>query len=280
MTSSTPQIRSDGSSMVDYTNLYIKNLDPDVKSADLFSNFRKFGRIISARVMKNAQTNQSKGFGFVSFSKADEAQKAKQEMNNQYILSKAVIVAFHEPKKVRDIEVSPPNSTFNASYQQQQQQQIAASVSPVLVQHQQSTYTRPSPTQPTAVNSPQSNLFEQQKYPQQQQQQMQIYHYQQQQSTNGYSNGHSMKNNHQDVPDQRYNTRNTMPVSQKYNNSNSYQQPDLHQPSPTPTNGQTSNYYQPMARNNSSSSGYHHHTNNGLGIYEQQRQQQQQNQVP
>ncbi|KAI8980466.1 hypothetical protein BDB01DRAFT_762417 [Pilobolus umbonatus] len=87
---------------VDFTNLYIKNLDLNVKSNDLFNNFRKFGHIISARVMKNTQTKQSKGFGFVSFTKAEDAQNAKQEMDGKMILSKAMIVAFHEPKKPRD----------------------------------------------------------------------------------------------------------------------------------------------------------------------------------
>lgn len=97
--------------MVDYTNLYIKNLDLNVKSADLFEQFRKFGRIISARVMKNAQTKQSKGFGFVSFSKADEAQKAKADMDGVCILSKPVIVAFHEPKKPRENGSASPTDT-------------------------------------------------------------------------------------------------------------------------------------------------------------------------
>lgn len=91
----------------------------NVKSADLFNYFRKFGRIISARVMKNTQTKQSKGFGFVSFSKADEALQAKQEMNGVHILSKPIVVAFHEPKKSR--EPPPP---LDAS-------RVAASVSPI-----------------------------------------------------------------------------------------------------------------------------------------------------
>ncbi|KAI8876901.1 RNA-binding domain-containing protein [Backusella circina FSU 941] len=95
-----PLVKSE--SLVDYTNLYIKNLDLSVKSADLFNHFRRYGRIISARVMKNAQTRQSKGFGFVSFSKADEAIMAKEEMNGVMIMSKPIIIAFHEPKKPRD----------------------------------------------------------------------------------------------------------------------------------------------------------------------------------
>ncbi|KAG2204540.1 hypothetical protein INT47_012599, partial [Mucor saturninus] len=122
-TSPTPQ----KDTTVDYTNLYIKNLDLNVKSADLFEHFRKFGRIISARVMKNAQTKQSKGFGFVSYSKADEAQKAKSDMDGIYILSKPIIVAFHEPKKPRenDPQVNSPVDTYvdHPAYYQQQQQQ-------------------------------------------------------------------------------------------------------------------------------------------------------------
>jgi hypothetical protein len=86
---------------IDFTNLYIKNLDLNVKSSDLFNLFRKFGRIISARVMNNAQTGVSKGFGFVSFSKAEEAFMALQEMNGKLVLSKHIIVAYHEPKKPR-----------------------------------------------------------------------------------------------------------------------------------------------------------------------------------
>ncbi|KAI7869384.1 hypothetical protein BDF14DRAFT_1741911 [Spinellus fusiger] len=91
------------SSQVDFTNLYIKNLDLNVTSKDLFSHFRQFGHIISARVMKDKSSpvEKSKGFGFVSFSKAEEAQKAMEEMNNKYIMSKPVVVAFHAPRKIR-----------------------------------------------------------------------------------------------------------------------------------------------------------------------------------
>ncbi|KAG2188499.1 hypothetical protein INT44_001253 [Umbelopsis vinacea] len=100
---------------IDFTNLYIKNLDLNIKSSDLFNLFRKFGRIISARVMNNAQTGISKGFGFVSFSKAEEAFMALQEMNGKLVLSKHVIVAYHEPKKPRSERpalVHPPTTNM------------------------------------------------------------------------------------------------------------------------------------------------------------------------
>ncbi|OZJ05866.1 hypothetical protein BZG36_00932 [Bifiguratus adelaidae] len=100
---------------VDMTNLYIKNLDPQVKSSDLFNNFRRFGRIISARVMNNAMTGQSKGFGFVSFSQPEEAALALQQMNGQYILSKPIMIAYHEPKKPRENRASVIMASLEAS---------------------------------------------------------------------------------------------------------------------------------------------------------------------
>jgi RNA recognition motif-containing protein len=85
--------------MIDYTNLYIKNLDPQVTSYDLFQRFRDFGKIISARVMRDTHTSISKGFGFVSFTSMDEANMAMQKMQGVKIHYKAIAITFHEPKK-------------------------------------------------------------------------------------------------------------------------------------------------------------------------------------
>ncbi|KAI8338469.1 hypothetical protein BC941DRAFT_21032 [Chlamydoabsidia padenii] len=134
---------NDDTSSVDYTNLYIKNLDLNAKSSDLFKHFRKYGHIISARVMKNARTNQSKGFGFVSFIKAEEAYRALHGMNGRYILSKAILVAFHEPKKARGDRSTttesngtcPSNTTSTLSH-------MASSYSPPTPQ---TKYQPPSP---------------------------------------------------------------------------------------------------------------------------------------
>ncbi|KAF7731221.1 hypothetical protein EC973_000637 [Apophysomyces ossiformis] len=86
---------------VDYMNLYIKNLDPTITNAHLSTLFRKFGRIVSARVMHNPATGQSKGYGFVSFAKPEEAAAALHGMCGQIIAGKPLIVAYHEPKKGR-----------------------------------------------------------------------------------------------------------------------------------------------------------------------------------
>ncbi|KAI9032663.1 hypothetical protein CLU79DRAFT_727352 [Phycomyces nitens] len=114
---STTPPQSNLPAQVDFTNLYIKNLDLDVTSKDLCSNFCKYGHIVSARVMKdkNGETEKSKGFGFVSFLNPSEAQYAMREMNNKYILSKPIVVAFHEPKKKRTDRPSQPQNNFNST---------------------------------------------------------------------------------------------------------------------------------------------------------------------
>ncbi|OAD02657.1 hypothetical protein MUCCIDRAFT_124340, partial [Mucor lusitanicus CBS 277.49] len=84
---------------VDIMNLYIKNLEPHITNHDLNQTFRKFGRIISARVMTNPATGQSKGYGFVSFGKSEEAAAALKEMNGAMLGNRPLTVAYHEPRK-------------------------------------------------------------------------------------------------------------------------------------------------------------------------------------
>ncbi|GAN00603.1 polyadenylate-binding protein 1 [Mucor ambiguus] len=115
---------------VDIMNLYIKNLEPHITNHDLNQTFRKFGRIVSARVMTNPATGQSKGYGFVSFGKSEEAAAALKEMNGVMLGNRPLTVAYHEPRKGRPNTVNYNNNHSNSNsnsnhhhYQQQPQQQ-------------------------------------------------------------------------------------------------------------------------------------------------------------
>jgi polyadenylate-binding protein len=88
------------SGLIDPCNLFCKNLDPSIDSNELFTHFRPFGQIVSARVMRT-ETGQSRGFGFVSFQTPDQAQNALRQMNGVVLGSKAIIVRLHEPKQLR-----------------------------------------------------------------------------------------------------------------------------------------------------------------------------------
>ncbi|KAI7889347.1 uncharacterized protein EV154DRAFT_284373 [Mucor mucedo] len=98
-------------------NLYIKNLEPHITNSDLTQLFRKFGRIISARVMTNPQTGQSKGYGFVSFGKTEEAAAALHEMDGVMLGNRPLVVAYHEPRKPRPTTNNTNNTTTTTNYQ-------------------------------------------------------------------------------------------------------------------------------------------------------------------
>ncbi|CAG8556907.1 149_t:CDS:2 [Diversispora eburnea] len=101
--------------IVDPCNLFIKNLDSNISSSDLFNHFRRFGRIISARVMRDQETGNSKGFGFVSYTNSEEADRAKSSMHGKTLGTKQIVVRLHEPKKLREAKLANQFSSTPAS---------------------------------------------------------------------------------------------------------------------------------------------------------------------
>ncbi|KAJ6472653.1 hypothetical protein DFH09DRAFT_1380395 [Mycena vulgaris] len=91
---------SSHSGLIDPCNLFCKNLDPDIDSNGLFTHFRQFGQIVSARVMRN-ENGESRGFGFVSYQTPDQASAALHGMNGMLLGTKQVVVRLHEPKQLR-----------------------------------------------------------------------------------------------------------------------------------------------------------------------------------
>jgi polyadenylate-binding protein len=82
-------------------NLYIKNLSDDINDERLLQEFQKFGHIANAKVMTDAATGKSRGFGFVCFSSPEEATKAVTEMNGRMFDNKPLYVALAQRKDVR-----------------------------------------------------------------------------------------------------------------------------------------------------------------------------------
>jgi len=82
-------------------NVYVKNLSDQIDDAKLREEFAKFGAITSARVMVEATTNKSRGFGFVCFTSQEEATKAVTDMMSKMLDNKPLYVALAQRKDVR-----------------------------------------------------------------------------------------------------------------------------------------------------------------------------------
>nr|ODN81175.1 hypothetical protein L203_05681 [Cryptococcus depauperatus CBS 7841] len=93
------------SGLVDYSNVFVKNLDPDINSYYLDETFSQFGRVVSARVMRD-DLQRSRGYGFVSFYTPEEAANAIKAMNGAEFGSQILSVTLHEPRKLRPEKIA------------------------------------------------------------------------------------------------------------------------------------------------------------------------------
>lgn len=81
--------------------IFVGNLSRDVKDADLQAAFEAFGKVESATVVKDKFSGESRGFGFVEMSSAQEAQAAISGMNGKELKGRAVNVNEARPREER-----------------------------------------------------------------------------------------------------------------------------------------------------------------------------------
>jgi splicing factor 3B subunit 4 len=76
-------------------NLFIGNLDPDVDEKVLFDTFSTFGTIYDIpKVVRDVETGNSKGHGFISFSEFEAADGAIEAMNGQFLMNRKIVVQY------------------------------------------------------------------------------------------------------------------------------------------------------------------------------------------
>ncbi|NWY68039.1 PABP4 protein, partial [Erithacus rubecula] len=93
-----------GAKAKEFTNVYIKNFGDDMDDERLKELFGKYGKTLSVKVMTDP-TGKSKGFGFVSFEKHEEANKAVEEMNGKDMNGKMLFVGRAQKKAERQAEL-------------------------------------------------------------------------------------------------------------------------------------------------------------------------------
>jgi cold-inducible RNA-binding protein len=81
--------------------LFVGNLSFDTTENDLQDAFAAFGTVTETNLMMDRMTNRPRGFGFVTMSSADEAQKAIDGMNGKDMGGRALTVNVARPREER-----------------------------------------------------------------------------------------------------------------------------------------------------------------------------------
>lgn len=81
-------------------NIYVGNLSREVSDEELTNLFTEFGKVSSAKVIRDMFSQESRGFGFVEMPAQAEAQKAISELNTREVKGKKLVV--NEARQRRD----------------------------------------------------------------------------------------------------------------------------------------------------------------------------------
>ncbi len=82
-------------------NIYVGNLDFKVTEDELRQAFSAYGQVDNVTILKDRDTGQPRGFGFVEMANNEEAQKAITGMNGAQLGSRALNVNEARPKEAR-----------------------------------------------------------------------------------------------------------------------------------------------------------------------------------
>src|SRR5580692_1440874 len=81
--------------------LFVGNLSFNTTENDLQDAFAAFGTVTETNLMMDRTTNRPRGFGFVTMSSAEEAQKAIEGMDGKDMDGRALTVNVARPREER-----------------------------------------------------------------------------------------------------------------------------------------------------------------------------------
>ena len=87
-----------------FTNLYIKNIDPEVTDEEFEALFKEQGNVTSS-VIQRDEEGRSRGFGFVNYETHEEAQKAVDNLNDKEFHGRKLFVSRAQKKAEREEEL-------------------------------------------------------------------------------------------------------------------------------------------------------------------------------
>nr|GEW63926.1 splicing factor 3B subunit 4 [Tanacetum cinerariifolium] len=136
-------------------NLFVGNLDPDVDEKLLYDTFSAFGVIVTnPKIMRDPETGNSRGFGFISYDSFEASDAAIESMNGQYLCNRQITVSYAYKKDTKGERHGTPAertlASSNPSTQKSRPHTLFASGPPTHLQQ-----FRPPPP---SIPPPPSNM--------------------------------------------------------------------------------------------------------------------------
>ena len=82
--------------------LYVGSIPFNATEESLRDLFKSIGEVESVKIITDADTGRSKGFGFVEMSSAEDAKKAIDQLNGTKFMERALIVNEARPQQPRE----------------------------------------------------------------------------------------------------------------------------------------------------------------------------------
>src|SRR5262245_7080748 len=83
------------------TKLYVGNLSYNTGDEELRRTFAEFGTLVSATAVTDRMTGQHRGFGFVEYERAEDAQRAIDAVNGQNVDGRSLNVNIAREREPR-----------------------------------------------------------------------------------------------------------------------------------------------------------------------------------
>jgi cold-inducible RNA-binding protein len=80
-------------------NIYVGNLAKDVKEDELTQLFSEYGKVVSAKILRDLFSQESRGFGFVEMQGQEDAKKAIDALNIMDFKGKKLVVNEARPRR-------------------------------------------------------------------------------------------------------------------------------------------------------------------------------------
>lgn len=82
-------------------NIFVAKLNFDTQESDLRNAFEAHGAVDSVKIVMDKFTGKSKGFGFVEMANDADGQNAINELNDQELDGRTIVVKKAEPREDR-----------------------------------------------------------------------------------------------------------------------------------------------------------------------------------